>query len=130
MRTNGKTLNMMMNAPKNSIYVWCNSYLEYPRALAIKIGRGDLRIVGPSFIYPTQRYRGVSPGRITFDHSLKYKPADVNQHLLHHMDLIDEVRADNRILHDLGVTWDLGPSTTVSECNETNQVELLTSVET
>ena len=33
-----------------AVYVWVNSMLGYPKALARAVGRGDLRIVGPHML--------------------------------------------------------------------------------
>ena len=44
-RQTGRTTNQMLNAPSNSIYVWVNNHLDYPRRLAYRLGRSDLKIV-------------------------------------------------------------------------------------
>lgn len=50
----GVTTGQIINAPFGAYYVWINSYLDYPISLARRLGRGDLRIVSPSWLncYP------------------------------------------------------------------------------
>ena len=45
-----KTSEQMKAAPKGAVYVWVNSNLIYPKALACVVGREDLRIVGPHMV--------------------------------------------------------------------------------
>ncbi len=46
----GLTTQQMQAAPKGAVFVWCNERLEYPRALAHKMGRDDLNIVSPHWL--------------------------------------------------------------------------------
>ena len=50
MRQIGRTSEQMKAAPKGAVYVWVNSILGYPKALARAVGREDLRIVGPHMV--------------------------------------------------------------------------------
>ena len=50
MSQSGKTSEQMKAAPKGAVYVWVNSMLGYPKALARAVGREDLRIVGPHMV--------------------------------------------------------------------------------
>ena len=50
MRQSGRTSEQMKAAPKGAVYVWVNSILGYPKALARSLGREDLRIVGPHMV--------------------------------------------------------------------------------
>jgi len=47
-RGTGRTTEQMRNAPPDSIYVWCNHHLDYPKLLARRLDRYDLRIMSPS----------------------------------------------------------------------------------
>ena len=49
-RQTGLTTQQMQDAPKRAVFVWCNNRLEYPQALARKIGRDDLNIVSPYWL--------------------------------------------------------------------------------
>lgn len=49
-RGTGATTQQMQDTPKGAVFVWCNNRLEYPRALARKIGRDDLSIVSPYWL--------------------------------------------------------------------------------
>lgn len=44
-RGSGTTTAQMLNAPRGAIYVWVNAAMRYPRDLAAKLGRQDLRII-------------------------------------------------------------------------------------
>ena len=46
-RQTGRTTDQMIAAAEGSLFIWCNSALDYPRALARRLGRRDLFIVGP-----------------------------------------------------------------------------------
>ena len=48
-RGTGKTTEQIKNAPKNAVFVWCNSHLDYPKDLAIFLERPDLKIVSPNY---------------------------------------------------------------------------------
>ena len=49
-RQTGLTTQQMRDAPKRAVFVWHNNRLEYPQALARKIGRDDLNIVSPYWL--------------------------------------------------------------------------------
>lgn len=43
-RQAGRTSQQMLAAPPGAFFVWCNSKLSYPKALARHLGRDDLQI--------------------------------------------------------------------------------------
>jgi hypothetical protein len=43
-RGTGRTTQQMTDAPLGAVFVWCNSALHYPEALARQLGRDDLVI--------------------------------------------------------------------------------------
>ena len=45
MRRPGKTTSQMLHAPHGSVFVWLNGQLDYPKRIAQRIGRDDLRFV-------------------------------------------------------------------------------------
>lgn len=49
-RQTGITTEQMKKAPRDAIYVWVNHHFDYPRTLAKKLGRDDVRVVSPSFL--------------------------------------------------------------------------------
>lgn len=49
-RQSGRTTRAMQEAPKGAVYVWVHSNLDYPKELARKLGREDLRIVSPAWL--------------------------------------------------------------------------------
>ena len=96
----GRTTWQMFHAPQDAIYVWCNEYLGYPNRLALFIGRPDLRIVGPSFIYPDRHYYGYDLKDIVIDHAVYNKPESYYSRLHDELDCI----ADERAVNQLGLT--------------------------
>jgi hypothetical protein len=66
-RGTGETTRQMQNAPKGSVFVWCNSYLEYPVRLAISIGRDDLLVKSPGWLEKSGR--GSEFRNIVVDHA-------------------------------------------------------------
>lgn len=47
-RGTGKTTEQMKEAPEGAVFIWCNDNLWYPRDLAKRLQREDLRIKGIS----------------------------------------------------------------------------------
>lgn len=45
-RQSGRTSRQMVAAPPGAFFIWCNSKLHYPEALAHHLGRRDLQIRG------------------------------------------------------------------------------------
>jgi hypothetical protein len=64
----GRTTKQMQSAPLGAIFVWGNGQLAYPRSLAARAGRKDLKIMGPSFFdIRTSQWRGITKA-IVVDH--------------------------------------------------------------
>jgi hypothetical protein len=69
-RGTGQTSSQMNECPKGAVYIWCNNHLEYPRALALHLGRIDLDIRGPASLAPAQRYfAGKRLSGVVLDHA-------------------------------------------------------------
>lgn len=66
----GLTTSQMLAAPQNAIYVWCNAYTHYARALASHLGRLDLQIRAPEFLR-VEGWNGKASQRIVCDHAMK-----------------------------------------------------------
>lgn len=66
-RGTGRTTAQMEASPVNSVYVWVNHGLAYPRRLAERIGRTDLEIVGPDWL--EDRWRGRRLSGLVIDHA-------------------------------------------------------------
>ena len=64
----GKTTKQLIDAPRNSIYVWVNGKLDYPRRLARQLGRYDIKIVSPS-IFENKQLRATNKP-IVLDHAV------------------------------------------------------------
>ena len=47
-RGDGTTTLQMTDAAEGALFIWCNGHLDYPRQLARKLGRTDLKIYSPS----------------------------------------------------------------------------------
>lgn len=67
-RGDGATTRQMLAAPIGSHYVWVNNRLEYPRCLALKLGREDLKIVSPDF-FRFDDWEGIRFAAIIVDHA-------------------------------------------------------------
>lgn len=65
----GRTTKQMQAAPQAAIFVWCDSSLYYPKYLARRLGRKDLRVVPASWL--TASMWGTSPDtHVVIDHAL------------------------------------------------------------
>jgi len=71
-RGTGRTMQALRTAPRGAIYVWVNDHFTYPRELAKRLGRDDLRIVSPDFFL--QQYRGTDRP-VWVDHAVRLTPA-------------------------------------------------------
>lgn len=47
-RGDGTTSKQMQEAPKGAIFIWVNAHLWYPKQLAQRLGRTDLKIIAPN----------------------------------------------------------------------------------
>lgn len=65
----GNTTRQMEAAPHGSVFVWCNGDLNYPCMLAEKIGREDLKIVGPEWLL-NRHFAGLELSGLIADHGL------------------------------------------------------------
>lgn len=66
-RQTGQTTSQIQTAPHGAVFIWVTSDLTYPRAIAQRLGRGDLEFVTPSFLE-----RGLSFGstkKVCVDHA-------------------------------------------------------------
>jgi len=61
----------MLAAPKGAVYVWLNGRLDYPKALARKLGREDLKIVSPYWIEDRQ-WAGMEFPAMDIDHATTF----------------------------------------------------------
>lgn len=74
-RQTGRTTNQMVEAPPDSVFVWVNAHTGYPRDLAARLGRKDLRVVGPDWLNAGREgmtYRG----SVVVDHAALYWLSD------------------------------------------------------
>lgn len=74
-RQTGRTTHQMQEAPPNTVYVWCDAHLEYPKALAQALNRTDLVIIAPTGLL---RLRGQNPACVILDHACVLTPAQVH----------------------------------------------------
>lgn len=49
-RQAGQTTSQIKAAPYGAVFVWVTGDVNYPRAIAERLGRGDLEFVTPSFL--------------------------------------------------------------------------------
>lgn len=69
-RGTGRTTRQMQQAPIGAVYIWCNNLLDYPKRLADKLGRSDLKIVGTEWL-ENRRWRGVEISGLDIDHAAR-----------------------------------------------------------
>lgn len=67
----GTTTQQMLDAPQGAVFIWNNSYLSYPLALARKLGRDDLQIETPGWL-TDYRYVGQRLKGLVVDHAIQY----------------------------------------------------------
>ena len=67
-RGDGTTTRQMQKAAHGAVFVWVHYALSYPRHLAKKIGRDDLKIVSPEF-FSRDYWRGQEFSEIVIDHA-------------------------------------------------------------
>lgn len=67
-RQSGRTTREMQAAPKGAVFVWVSHHIDYPRDLAHKLGRYDLKIVGPEWL-TDRRWMGLELSGIQLDHA-------------------------------------------------------------
>lgn len=67
-RQTGRTARQMQAAPQGAVFVWCNSKVCYPIALAKAIDRGDL-VVQPLSWLETKNVRGRRLSGLVLDHA-------------------------------------------------------------
>lgn len=69
-RGTGRTLAQLEAMPLHSIFVWCTSEISYPRSLADRLERQDIRIAPASvFEDGAERLRGLQRGQVVVDHA-------------------------------------------------------------
>lgn len=66
-RGDGATSRQMQDAPRDAVFVWCRGELSYPKQLARRLGREDLKIVGPSWL--EEGWRGQRLSGLIVDHA-------------------------------------------------------------
>jgi len=66
-RGTGRTTKQMEAAPQGSVYLWVHGDVYYPKKLAEKIGRTDLKIVGPGWL--ENGWLGVELTGLVVDHA-------------------------------------------------------------
>lgn len=68
-RRTGRTHIQIEHLPKDGIFIWCNDHLAYPRDLARKIGRADVKIYGRSILLEPWRLYGLHLSGASADHA-------------------------------------------------------------
>ena len=68
-RQTGRTTEQMLSAPPNSVFVWVHGDLLYPKQIARKLGRLDLKIVGPQWL--ERGWIGVRIPGLVIDHAAR-----------------------------------------------------------
>ena len=66
----GRTTRQMQDAPIESIFVWCNSMVSYPKSLAKHLGRNDL-VIQPLHWLRIENIAGRDGLKIVVDHAAR-----------------------------------------------------------
>ena len=74
-RGDGTTTRQMQNAPIGAVYIWVRRDTAYPKRVAEKIGRTDLKIVWPNWLTDSQ-WQGNWFGGIILDHAAAERLTD------------------------------------------------------
>ena len=69
-RQSGRTTRAMQELPRDAVFVWVNQHLDYPKQLARKLGREDLRIVSPQWL-EDRRWIGLDLSALELDHAAR-----------------------------------------------------------
>lgn len=69
-RQAGATTIQMKEAPKGALFVWVNHHLAYPKALARRLARDDLKIVSPDFLAGSSATQSDWPA-VVVDHAAR-----------------------------------------------------------
>lgn len=64
----GTTTNQIINAPENSVYLWMNGDIAYPRTIAMKYNRNDITFMSVYMFFRYQ-YHGGYCRYIVADHN-------------------------------------------------------------
>ena len=72
LRGTGRTTAQMASAPHSAVFVWVGHDTYYPKKLASKIGREDLKIVGPDWL--TRGWVGMELTGLVIDHAVRLTP--------------------------------------------------------
>lgn len=64
-RQSGRTTQQILDAPRDSVYVWCNSQINYPLRLAEYLDRSDIHVVPLSWL----RNGNLYDGPLVIDHA-------------------------------------------------------------
>ena len=81
-RGTGRTTQQMLKAPNGAYYIWCNSITTYPRSLALRLNRWDLRILPLSVLDRMEFFCGLRNVSIVIDHAAQFTTKQ-NENLEH-----------------------------------------------
>lgn len=90
-RGTGLTSQQMLAAQPGALFIWCNQCLDYPRDLAAKHNRRDLRIISPRQL-GDHNLRGLELTGIVVDHAAIESMTDKEWRELHYLQAMVRVR--------------------------------------
>ena len=72
-RGSGMTRHQIENAPQGALFVWINSQLDYPKTMAIAVGREDVRIVSLTVLshLNVHMFQGCTFPAVILDHAIR-----------------------------------------------------------
>ena len=79
-RQTGKTAKQLASAPPSAVFIWVSADLGYPKRLAAKIGRSDIKIESPDWL--DYRFRGQRPSAVVVDHAARLTQRQIDAYRL------------------------------------------------
>lgn len=67
-RQTGRTTKQLQALKPDALFVWCNGHTAYPKELAQKLGREDIKIVSPDYV-TSDNWKGLRFSEVVLDHA-------------------------------------------------------------
>lgn len=87
LRGSGRTTAQLLAIKPGGVFIWCNDLIHYPKALAKKLGREDIKIYPLCNLENTHKFVGMKVSEIIVDHAATLTPKirETLQILQHYM---------------------------------------------
>ena len=75
-RCTGRTTRQIESMPFGGVFVWVSEDTQYPQTLCTKLGRRDVKVVGPSWL-TGNRWQGLELMGLSLDHEAEKRFTDL-----------------------------------------------------